>query len=246
MPNTFLDFNITPQSFTVAIQQMLDWVTDNQKKFVSCCTVYTLMQALENEDVFSALEKANMRAADGMPLVWLLHKHGFNFSERVYGPDIMLELCKLTADNQHISHFFLGSDNHTLKTLEEELLLKFPKLSIAGTYSPVVAENEKTCQPELVERLNASHASIIWVSLGSPKQDLWMARYRPVLEANLLISVGAAFGFLSGKKKQAPLWMQKSGLEWLFRLVNEPRRLWKRYILYNLYFIFFVISTELL
>ena len=245
MKKSFLDFNITPQSFTATIQQMLHWINTNQRNFVSCCTVYTLMKALENEDVFNALEKANMRTADGMPLVWLLHKHGFNFSERIYGPDIMLELCRVTANNKNITHFFLGSDDNTLKKLQEELLIKFPTLSIAGSYSPIVADDENTYQPELVERLNTSQISIIWVGLGSPKQDLWMARYRPVLEANLLIGVGAAFAFLSGEKKQAPIWMQKNGLEWLFRLINEPHRLWKRYTLYNLHFLFFVINTEL-
>lgn len=197
-----------------------------------------MMIAQKDAAALSALQHATMVTTDGMPLVWLQKRAGFKQAERVYGPDLFLELCART-ETQHVRHFFLGGDPGVAEQLKANLLAKYPGMIIAGHEAPNVGSDhsQMTVDPALVKRLNDSEADIIWVGLGAPKQDVWMEIYRPVLNATLLVGVGAAFDFIAGTKKQAPQWMQENGLEWLFRLVSEPRRLWKRYLVYNTLFI---------
>jgi N-acetylglucosaminyldiphosphoundecaprenol N-acetyl-beta-D-mannosaminyltransferase len=156
---------------------------------------------------------------------------------------VLLALCQRTA-GQNVQHFFFGGLPGVADRLAETLTGQFPGLRIVGTECPPVADVGSTLDKALVERLNASGAQVIWVGLGSPKQDLWMALYRPHLTAPLLIGVGAAFDFLSGTKRQAPRWMRRSGLEWVFRLVQEPRRLWKRYLVYNTLFVWQIMRQK--
>jgi N-acetylglucosaminyldiphosphoundecaprenol N-acetyl-beta-D-mannosaminyltransferase len=186
-----------------------------------------------------------MVTADGMPIVWVQRQRGFPQAERVYGPDVMLALCEKTAGTG-IRHFFWGGQPGVADQLVGRLKAQFPKLAVAGTYSPPIAELESQPDPAVIERLNASQADIIWIGLGSPKQDLWMSLYRPTLSAPLLIGVGAAFDMLAGVRSQAPRWMQRSGLEWLFRLAQEPRRLARRYLVYNPLFVWHVLRESLL
>lgn len=157
----------------------------------------------------------------------------------------MLALCEATAGTE-ITHYFWGGLPGVPETLVDVLTARYPGLKIAGTFSPPVASVPDLPDPETVERLNTSGASVVWVGLGSPKQDLWMERYRSALDAPLLIGVGAAFDLLSGGKRQAPRWMQRSGLEWVFRLVQEPGRLARRYLVYNPQFVWLVIQHGLL
>lgn len=196
------------------------------------------MIAQKDAAALSALQHATMVTTDGMPLVWLQKRAGFKQAERVYGPDLFLEMCART-ETQHVKHFFLGGDPGVAEQLKANLLAKYPGMIIVGHEAPNVGSDhsQMAVDPALVKRLNDSEADIVWVGLGAPKQDVWMEIYRPVLNATLLVGVGAAFDFIAGTKKQAPQWMQQNGLEWLFRLVSEPRRLWKRYMVYNTLFI---------
>lgn len=239
------ELRVHPYTFTDAIQTLGQWALGSTPRYVSTCTAYTLVRGLEDEQIFEALHKADMRTADGMPLVWLQRAQGHQNAERVYGPDVMLALLEKSTAHLQISHYFYGGLPGVPEKLAVSLQERIPNLKIAGVYSPPVSDVGTQPDDALVAKLNASGASVIWVGLGSPKQDLWMHLYRPALTAPLLIGVGAAFDFLSGTKSQAPRWMQRRGLEWLFRLYQEPGRLWKRYLVYNARFAAAVIMSLL-
>ena len=228
------------QPFEQAVNQLLQWATGKTGRYVSTCPVYTLMMCRENPQVMQAVNGADMVTADGMPIVWVQRRRGYTDAERVYGPDVMEALMARTA-NTTTSHYFWGGLPGVADTLVQRLKAQHPALKIAGTYSPPVSAVGDKPDSEVVERLNNSGADVIWVGLGSPKQDLWMMRYRPVLRAPLLIGVGAAFDMLAGVKSQAPHWMQRNGLEWVFRLAQEPRRLGRRYLVYNPLFVWHVL-----
>jgi N-acetylglucosaminyldiphosphoundecaprenol N-acetyl-beta-D-mannosaminyltransferase len=231
------------QTFDDAIRQLLDWANQSEGHYVCTCPVYTIMQCRENPAVMAAVNAASMASADGMPIVWMQRRLGFERAERVYGPDVMLTLCEVSQQHD-ISHYFWGSTPEVLSQLEVRLRARFPNISIAGSFAPPMAPAPDSADPSVVARLNESGAKVVWVGLGSPKQDLWMATYRPHLSAPLLIGVGAAFELLAGMRPQAPRWIQRSGLEWLFRLGQEPGRLWRRYLIYNPRFVLAVLRAH--
>ncbi len=228
------------QRFDEAVTKLQMWAGEVAPRYVSTCPVYTLMMCRENPPVMQAVNGADMVTADGMPIVWVQRRRGHQQAERVYGPDVMEALCASTA-NTPIKHYFWGGLPGVADTLVERLHAKHPTLKVAGTFSPPVSPVGDKPDESVVEKLNQSGADIIWVGLGSPKQDLWMQLYRPALRAPLLIGVGAAFDMLAGVKSQAPRWMQRSGLEWVFRLAQEPRRLGRRYLVYNPLFVWHVL-----
>ena len=231
------------QTFDESIQQLMAWVGHAEGHYVCTCPVYTLMQCRENPAVMQAVNAASMATADGMPIVWMQRRLGHPGAERVYGPDLMLALCD-AGQARGLSHYFYGSTPPILDQLTDRLRARFPQMDIAGTHAPPFGPPPDAPDPAVVDRLNASGADVIWVGLGSPKQGLWMATYRPHLKASLLIGVGAAFEILSESRAQAPRWMQRSGLEWTFRLALEPRRLWRRYLVYNPRFVWAVMRTH--
>jgi N-acetylglucosaminyldiphosphoundecaprenol N-acetyl-beta-D-mannosaminyltransferase len=234
-----LGVQTTSQTFADAIATLAEWASSG-KRYVSTCPVYTIMACNEDAAALSAVNGADMVTADGMPVVWVQRKWGFPDAQRVYGPDIVLALCEATA-GKGIRHFFWGGLPGVPEKLAETLTTRFPGLEVVGGYSPPFAPMEDKPLPDTIQRINEVNPHIVWVGLGSPKHDLWMQRYRPHFNAPLLIGVGAAFDFIAGTKRQAPHWMQRNGLEWLFRLVQEPRRLWRRYLIYNPLFIIGVI-----
>jgi N-acetylglucosaminyldiphosphoundecaprenol N-acetyl-beta-D-mannosaminyltransferase len=243
---SILGFDITAQRFDEAIEQFLDWSQDwEHPRYVAFCTAYTLTMGYQHEDLKQALQSSDMLPADGMPLVWLQRLRGQAQAERVYAPDVMEKLLAL-PDGQNITYYFWGGAPEVTEKLVTTVKTRFPGLKVAGYYSPPFAPLESEPNPAVIERINAANPHIVWVCLGSVKQDKWMALYRPYLKAPLLMSVGAAFNFLSGTTPQAPKWLQRIGLEWLFRLLTEPRRLWKRYLIYNPIFIGLVLSEVLL
>ncbi len=170
-------------------------------------------------------------------MVWALRWLGARDVGRVYGPDLMLALSRISADRGY-RQFYLGGQPGVAENLAAVMQARFPGLLVAGTASPPFRQLSDAEQNAVLAQINVTQPHIVWVGLGSPKQDLWMAQNRPLLTAPLLVGVGAAFDFLAGSRTQAPHWMQRSGLEWLFRLVAEPRRLWRRYLIYNPKFIF--------
>lgn len=237
-----LDIPTHASTFAAAIDQLAAWAASRTAHVVSTCPVYTLMQAVETPEVKAALEAADLVCADGMPIVWLQRRLGAASAERVYGPDIVLALCERTGQ-MGLRHYFLGGAPGSADELAAAMKQRFPGLEIAGTASPLISDF--TVNAELVQSIRAAAPHVVWVGLGSPKQDLWMAAHKAHLPV-LMIGVGAAFDFFTGRKRQAPRWMRQSGLEWLYRLLQEPRRLWRRYLLYNGLFVWKLIRQRVL
>jgi N-acetylglucosaminyldiphosphoundecaprenol N-acetyl-beta-D-mannosaminyltransferase len=220
-----------------AIAEMESSIVIEQPSYVCTCPVYTLMQGHERSEVRAALNSADWVTPDGMPVVWALRWLGASQVGRVYGPDLMLALSEISAQKGY-GQYYLGGAPGVAEQLGLKMQQRFPGLKVAGTYCPPFRELTLDEEQMMISHLNASEADIVWVGLGSPKQDLWMAKYRASLKPALLVGVGAAFDFFTGRQPQAPRWMQHSGLEWLFRLASEPRRLWRRYLINNPKFLF--------
>ncbi|MEI7997931.1 MAG: WecB/TagA/CpsF family glycosyltransferase [Candidatus Omnitrophota bacterium] len=178
-----------------------------------------------------------MVTPDGAPVAWLCRLKGSPEVRRTYGPDLMLNLCQETG----IKHFFYGGTQKVLEKLEINLKKRYPHINIVGCYAPGFNSQAKVESSVIIDMINSTQADIVWVALGSPKQDFWMHYNRPILNAPVLVGVGAAFDFISGTKPQAPRWMQRCYLEWMFRLCCEPGRLWRRYLIGNSLFIFYTL-----
>ena len=216
-----------------ALEQIDAWIAAGDRQYVCVCPVHSVMECRRSEEVRGVFNAAGMVTPDGMPLVWLVRAAGHPSADRVYGPDLMLA----ALGRELHSHFFYGGGPGVAERLARTMNERFPHLDVVGHDEPPFAPVEQLCTPETAEIINATGASVVWVGMSSPKQDLWMARMRALLTAPVLIAVGAAFDFHTGTVKQAPRWMQRSGLEWLFRLITEPRRLWRRYIVDNPWFL---------
>lgn len=199
---------------------------------VSCHAVHALMTAADDPELRDRVNAFEIVTADGQPVRWamnLLHRAGMR--ERVYGPQLMLEVCRRAAE-QGVAIYLYGGSPAVAEELPKRLAAQFPDLRIAGWESPPYRDLTEEEDAALVERIAASGAGIVFIGLGCPKQDFFAARHRDRLPA-VQVCVGAAFDFHAGAKPMAPRWMQRSGLEWLYRLACEPRRLWKRYLATN-------------
>ncbi|RUM23308.1 glycosyltransferase [Rhizobium vallis] len=215
------------KSATGFIQKAIE---DGRKEYVCVRDAHGVIRCQEDPELRSIHNRAFLVTPDGMPLVWALKRAGHLESDRVYGPDLMLSVFE-AGTSKGIRHFLYGATAETLQQLQARLLARFPGAEIAGSYAPPFHKLSPREEAEVADRLNRSGADIIWVGLSSPKQELWMARMRDRLDAPMLIGVGAAFDFHAGLKRQAPRFIQRSGFEWAFRLLCEPRRLWRRYAL---------------
>ncbi|OHV26158.1 glycosyltransferase [Rhizobium sp. RMa-01] len=215
------------KSATGYIQEAIE---DGRKEYVCVRDAHGIVRCQDDPELRSIHNRAFLVTPDGMPLVWALRRAGHSESDRVYGPDLMLSVFD-AGSSKGLRHFLYGATAETLEQLQARLLAKFPQARIVGSYAPPFRKLSMQEEADIADRLNRSGADIIWVGLSSPKQELWMARMRDRLEASMLIGVGAAFDFHAGLKRQAPRFIQRSGFEWVFRLLCEPRRLWRRYAL---------------
>lgn len=204
--------------------------------YVCLGIVHSLGEARRDPSYRRILNESWLTTPDGMPLVWMAHWQGRREVTRVYGPDLLLAVCD-AGRATGLRHFFYGGAPGVADELARRLSARFPGLALAGTYSPPYRPLTADEFKELQTRLTAAQPDVMWVGLGTPKQDRFMAESWNRLDAGVLIGVGAAFDFHSGRLRQAPLWMQRSGLEWLYRLCQEPRRLAVRYLVYNPLFI---------
>jgi N-acetylglucosaminyldiphosphoundecaprenol N-acetyl-beta-D-mannosaminyltransferase len=227
-----LGVEVNMLTMSQAVVQLSDWIEERVRVYVSPCNVYSVMQSRRDARVRQALQSASLVTPDGMPLVWMGKWAGPGDMDRVSGPDLMLALCRVSV-KQGYSHFFYGGAPGVPQLLASKLQARFPGLNVVGTHSPPFSPSPAVEETAVIERINRAAPDIVWVGLGAPKQDLWMAVYRKRLDAPVLIGVGAAFDFHSGRIQQAPTWMQRLGLEWLHRLLKEPKRLWYRYLVYN-------------
>jgi len=219
-----------------AISKMEEWIEKNEPHYVCVCPVSTIMECQRDERLRDIVNSAGLATPDGMPLVWLSKLNGYPQTERVYGPDLMLAFCRV-AQEKGYSNFFYGGANGVPEKLVQNLRKKFPRLKVAGTYLPPFRSLTQEEDQAVIEMINKVSPDVIWVGISTPKQDKWMADHLGSVAAPVMVGVGAAFNFFSGEVKQAPKWMQKSGLEWLFRLSQEPGRLWYRYLVYNPLFV---------
>lgn len=221
----------------MALDQLSRWIADREPQYVSVCTVHTVMECRRDEGLRRIVNSAGMTTPDGMPLVWLSRLAGHSYVSRVYGPDLMLAAMAASIASGY-KHFFYGGREGVADRLAGVMRARFPGVRIVGTSSPPLGSAQELCNAQTASMIDAAEPDIVWVGVSTPKQELWMSCMRPLLKAPVLIGVGAAFDFHTGNQPQAPRWMQRAGLEWLFRLVHEPRRLWRRYLLDNPWFLF--------
>jgi N-acetylglucosaminyldiphosphoundecaprenol N-acetyl-beta-D-mannosaminyltransferase len=222
-------------------EAVLDWmdatVAAGARAYLTAAAVNLVMAAQEDPAARAAVLGATLAVPDGQPLVWALHALGHGSATRVYGPDLMALACARAARTGTPMFLFGGRTPDALSLLRRRLCARYPGLCIAGGHWPPFRELSADEERAMIAEINSSGAAIVWVGTGQPKQEKWMLRMRPLLTAPLLAGVGAAFDFHAGLVPQAPSWMQRSGLEWSYRLAREPRRLWRRYARYNPRFI---------
>jgi len=218
-----------------------DCIEERKKIYVCIAPVSTIMEAQENEGYREIINNSAMTTPDGMPLVWLGKMKGEHEIERTYGPDLMLAVCEKGQEKGY-KHYLYGGTESTCSLLKNVLKKKFSNIDIRGHYAPPLRPLHAQEDDGVIEQINKLSPDILWVGLGSPKQDYWMSEHREKLDVPVIVGVGAAFDFIAGVKRQAPRWMQRCSLEWFFRLCSEPRRLWKRYLLGNTRFIYLLIK----
>ena len=226
-----LGVRVDPTSYAAAAAQVEVWTRKAESRYVCVANVHMIMEAHDAPDFRDIVNAADLVTPDGMPLVWSLRRLGHPEQERVYGPDLTLHLLDIAA-KQKVPVGFYGSSANTLRHLMNFLDEKYPALDIRYSYSPPFRASTAREDEEVLRDVNASGCRILFVGLGCPKQERWMSGHRSKIQA-VMIGVGAAFDFFAGTKRQAPAWMMKLGLEWLFRLIQEPKRLWQRYLYHN-------------
>lgn len=231
-----LGVDVSAIDMDLALRTLDDWIEHGERSYVCITGVHGVMESQDDPELKRIHNEAGMVTPDGMPLVWFSRLQGRRHVERVYGPDLLLASCERSVARGY-RHYFYGGNEGVPELLAERLCDRFPGLQVAGTYSPPFRPLTDEEDEEVVGRINATDPDIVWVGLSTPKQERWMAAHVGRIDAAALIGVGAAFDFHAGLKAQAPRWMQRSGLEWFFRLLTEPRRLWKRYLKNNPRFI---------
>jgi N-acetylglucosaminyldiphosphoundecaprenol N-acetyl-beta-D-mannosaminyltransferase len=216
---------IDPQ---LAVHQIKQWIETDARQYVCVRDVHGIIASQNDPELLQIHRNAGLVTPDGMPLVWCGRLVGANWMQRVYGPDLMVEVCRV-SESAGWRHFLYGAGEGVAEELATNLRRRFPKLQIVGTYSPPFRDLTEEEVQGIVEMIDSTRPDIVWVGLSTPKQERWMSRFRELVDAPVLIGVGAAFDMHAGRVPQAPRWMQRSGLEWLFRLYTEPKRLWRRY-----------------
>ena len=242
-----LGVGLSPASYESVLELCESWIAEARlqhasSRYVALLTVHSVMTGFFDPDYRQALNRATVAAPDGMPLVWALRSFGYRRQPRVYGPDLTLALCDKAARKGYRVYLYGGRDE-TLDILSGNLRRRFPGLIITGSWSPPFRPLTPEEDDRIVHEINASGADIVFVGIGVPKQERWMRDHQSRLSGAVLLGVGAAFDFHAGRVRQAPSWMQRAGLEWFFRLLMEPRRLWKRYMLNPLFLLLWALES---
>lgn len=221
----------------------LDWIdaviAAGSREYVCVAATHTVMTCAEDPELRAAVRSASMTVPDGQPLVWALHAlgRGDGLDGRVYGPELMARACERATRTGTRMFLYGGRNQGALVQLTANLRARYPGLQIVGGYVPPFRPLTQEEEDGVVAEIDRCGADIVWVGIGVPKQEKWMAHIRPRLRAPVLVGVGAAFDFHAGLVPQAPAWVQTAGLEWAYRLAREPRRLWRRYLRYNPLFV---------
>lgn len=236
-----LGVGVSAVNIPLALQTLDEWIDREEPHYVCVSGVHGVIESQHSEDLRRIHNRAGLVTPDGMPLVWLSRLQGYPQVERVYGPDLMLAVCAHSLKMGY-RHYLYGGGEGVAEMLAANLQQRFAGLQIVGMdtppFHPPTAEEDE----QALQRLNAARPDIVWVGLSTPKQERWMAAHLGRVSAPVMIGVGAAFDFHAGLKRQAPHWMQRSGLEWLFRLGSEPARLWRRYLINNPQFVLLVLA----
>lgn len=227
-----------------ALARIDQWIATQSYAYVCVTGVHGVMESQHDPALRDIHNQAGLVTPDGMPLVWLSRLRGHPHVERVYGPDLMLACCAASIGKGY-RHFLYGGGPGVPERLADRLMARFPGLKVVGTWSPPFRELTSSEEQDVVSRIAATRPDIVWVGLSTPKQERWMARFVSRVPAAVLIGVGAAFDLHAGLKKQAPRWLQRAGLEWLFRLSTEPRRLWRRYLVNNPAFVWRILLQSI-
>ncbi len=223
-----LNVPIAAVNMDAAVGSIEAALESGQRNYITVTSVHGIIESQDDPELLAIHQRAYMCLPDGMPTVWIGRLHGHRRMSRVNGPELMLEVLGRSAGRGY-RHFFVGGKDGVAELLKKKMVEKFPGLKVVGTYCPPFREMRQEELAELLGRIESARPDIIWVGLSTPKQERWMHGYLDLFPARLMIGVGAAFDFNSGLLKTAPGWMKASGLEWLFRLIVEPRRLWRRY-----------------
>lgn len=225
---------IDAMSWDEAIGQIVQWATARESRYVCICNVHSVVTTTQDVEFKIAVNNADMATPDGAPIAWTLRHLGYPEQERINGPDLMM---KYLAEAERLGQivFFYGSTENTLTKLRAVLAKQFPRLRIGGTHSPPFRPLSREEDEQIVDMINSTGTHVVFVGLGCPKQEKWMADHRGRIHA-VMIGVGAAFDYHAGVVRRAPLWWQRHGLEWLYRLGSEPRRLFMRYLVTNTLF----------
>lgn len=217
---------------SMALDEVTRWVETGERHYVCVTGVHGVMESQRDPELKDIHNASGLTTPDGMPMVWAGRRAGADWMDRVYGPDLMLNVLSRAAERGWSSYLYGGKDG-VPELLAKKLTERLPGVKIAGMYSPPFRQLSEDEDAEIVDRINDSGAQLVWVGLSTPKQERWMAAHRDRLQAPALFGVGAAFDFHAGLVPQAPPWMQRNGLEWFYRLTKEPKRLWRRYLVNN-------------
>ena len=236
---SILGVRIDAASYPGAVARVLEWARQGQSRYVCVGAVNNIMEARRSADYRSVMEQADMVTSDGMPLVWMLRWLGARAATRVYGPELTRRLLEAVEETSIAVGFYGGTTD-----VLQRLRARFPGVRVAYAEAPPFREPSIEEDRRTTQAIRDAGVQILFVGLGSPKQDRWMHAHKNRVPA-VMLGVGAAFDFLSGAKPQAPLWMQSSGLEWVFRLATEPRRLWRRYLTQNPKFVVLALAQLL-
>jgi N-acetylglucosaminyldiphosphoundecaprenol N-acetyl-beta-D-mannosaminyltransferase len=227
-----LGVGISAIDAAMAVAEIERWIEEGERHYVCVTGVHGVMESQRDESLKEIHNRSGLTTPDGMPMVWAGRRAGASWMERVYGPDLMLALCEKGVERGW-THFLYGGADGVPELLAERLCARFPGLKVAGAYSPPFRPLSPAEEDEVVSMIEAVSPTFVWVGLSTPKQERWMAAFRPRLSTPAILGVGAAFDMHAGRLPQAPPWMQRAGLEWLYRLIKEPRRLWRRYLRNN-------------
>lgn len=238
-----LGLRVDATSYVDTCERVARWSTTGESRYICVAPVHTVMEAFDSAEIRAVVNSADLVTPDGVPVVWALRLMGVEYATRVYGPDLTLALCERAA-NEGIPVGFYGGHPDTLNLTVKALHLRYPALRVAYQQSPPFRPLSEAEEADIARDINSSGARILFVGLGCPKQELWMARNYGQVRA-VMLGVGAAFDFIAGTKRQAPRFLMALGLEWLFRLATEPRRLAWRYLYHNPRFVYYF-SRQLL
>lgn len=227
-----LGVGISAVGMECAVQHTDSLLQAGGRGYICLTGVHGVMEAQSDAGFRAVLNRSSLTAPDGMPLVWMGRLQGFTRMRRVFGPDYMMEICRLSLKRGY-RHFLYGGQEGVAELLADELIRKVPGLQIAGIYTPPFRPLLPYEEAELIAMVAEAKPDIFWVGLGTPKQERFMAEYMDKLDVRIMIGIGAAFDLHTGRLKDAPSWMKSAGLQWLHRLIQEPRRLWRRYLINN-------------